>query len=358
MEENYQTLHDFVLDPSFCDWVLGRDGNAAAYWQTYLNAHPDQSKLVGQAKALVLAMGHTTGTQWAPSEKAEVWSQIQSRIQTQPDADLDRTPETIHPLRPAGWRVIYRIAASFAAFVLFSVALYYFLHQTQGETIRYATPYGEVKKVLLPDNSEVTLNGNSSLSYKKPWNLDYPREVTLTGEAFFKVTHQQNDQKFKVKLAENVAIEVIGTEFTATQRPHDTKVVLNEGKVNFSVTDEGFLGYFKETLAKETLSPGELTAYSSETSGKAKLVKRMVQNPEIYSAFQHNKLMFADAPLSEVARVLEDVYGFKVTFTNEALANRRYTGSVPHDKVEVLIITLEKLFNLKISQKGNQLEIS
>ncbi|WP_210464289.1 FecR family protein [Rufibacter roseolus] len=358
MEENYQTLHDFVLDPSFCDWVLGRDGDAAAYWQTYLKANPDKSKLIEQAKTLVFAMGQNTSSDWAASEKAEVWTQIQSRITGQPESSHDNTEGTVHCLRPAAWRVASRVAASLTALVVLSIALYYLMQRGQGETIRYATQYGEVKSVLLPDGSEVTLNANSSLSFKKPWDAEFTREVTLKGEAFFKVTHQQNDQKFKVKLADTVSIEVLGTQFTATKRPHDTKVVLNEGKVKFSVAKKGLLGFFQETVAQETLSPGEAVALAAHKTGEGMLVKSTVQHPEIYNAFQYNKLMFADAPLTDVARVLEDVYGLKVTFSNRELMSRRYTGSVPLDKVEVLFVALEKLFHLKISQQGNQLDFS
>ena len=52
-----------------------------------------------------------------------------------------------------------------------------------------------IKTILLPDSSLITLNANSTLSYNNNWNSTAPRKVWLNGEAYFSVTHQQNNQK-------------------------------------------------------------------------------------------------------------------------------------------------------------------
>ncbi len=348
-------MHDFVLDPSFCNWVLGREDDDTLYWQAYKTENPDKVEQIEQAKALVLAMVSQDNKTLLPAEKAVVWGEIQHRISTSESSEIE-TSALVRKINPI-WSKALRLAASFVGIIMLSVAIYYMVVKEQGETVQYATIYGQVKRVLLPDGSEVILNANSTLSFKKPWNSESTREVELKGEAFFKVSRQANNQKFKVKLQDNVSIEVLGTQFTATQRSHVSRVVLKEGKVNFSITNDILHGLFTETIKQETLKPGELAAWNGQSGSQAEIEKRTPAHLEVFEAFQHNKLMFADASLMEVARVLEDVYGFEVTFSNNDLMKRRYTGSVPHDKVEVLFIALEKLFDLEIIQAGNQLEI-
>ncbi|WP_207435923.1 FecR family protein [Sabulibacter ruber] len=352
MEEYYRTLHDFVLDPRFCSWALGLDENDSPYWEAFIEAHPEKAEQIEQAKAVVRAMGSRNRRTWLPAEKAEVWGKIQHRVSVTESPATEIRAVRTNPV----WKEASRLAACLVGLVMVSVALYYFGVREKSETVRYATLHGQVKRVVLPDGSEVVLNSNSTLSFEKPWSSESARVVSLEGEAFFKVSHQENDQKFKVRLQDNACIEVLGTQFTATQRPQVSRVVLKEGKVNFSVTDDMLFGLFAKTIKQETLKPGELATWNGQIDSQALIIKETPAHPEIYEAFQHNKLMFADAPLTEVARVLEEVYGFEVTFSKKDVMDRRYTGSVPHDKVEVLFIALEKLFDLKVIKEGHRLE--
>ncbi|MBC3539129.1 FecR family protein [Rufibacter sediminis] len=350
--EGYLTLHDFVLDPRFCNWALGKDDSDTLYWEAFIKANPEKVEQIEQAKAVVRAMVYQNERTWLPLEKAEVWSKIQHRVAVSENSGTEALGRRAYPI----WKEASRLAASLIGLIMVSVALYYFGIREQRETVQYATRHGQVKRVVLPDGSEVVLNANSILSFEKPWNSESTRKVSLKGEAFFKVSHQENDQKFKVLLQDNVSIEVLGTQFTATQRSHVCRVVLSEGKVNFSVTDDILLGLYTSTIKQETLKPGELATWNGQNDTQALITKEKPAHLEIYEAFQHNKLMFEDAPLIEVARVLEDVYGFEVTFSNKELVDRRFTGSVPHDNVEVLFIALEKLFDLKVIKTGHKLE--
>jgi ferric-dicitrate binding protein FerR (iron transport regulator) len=51
---------------------------------------------------------------------------------------------------------------------------------------------GSRKKVSLPDGSEVWLNGGSRLIYSKGLGHCNAREVTLSGEGYFKVKHYED----------------------------------------------------------------------------------------------------------------------------------------------------------------------
>jgi len=351
MKGNYQHVNDFVMDPDFCDWALGRDAEGSMWWQTYLKANPDKTELANQAKLLVLASSIGGTKRLGIDEKSQLWKEIQNRKSAEPVVALG------HHDTPSynWWRMGLRIAASLVAIVVIAIAILKIAPWNSGETVRYATQYGEVRHIVLPDGSAVVLNANSVLTFDEDWERHAPREVKLKGEAFFTVTHQKNHQKFKVALADNVLVEVLGTQFTVTQRPHKTRVVLNEGKVKLSITEAAMLGLSSHTVAQETLQPGDLVEVIKSTR---RLKKEAAHNLEAYAAFQQNKLMFVDAPLTEVAQVLKDTYGFDMKFSKPDIESIRYTGTVPYDRVDLLFTALEKLFEFKIHQQDKQLEIT
>ncbi len=79
-----------------------------------------------------------------------------------------------------------------------------------------------VRRVELPDGTEVTLNRNATLSY------DDGREVKLTGEAWFKVA-ENPDQPFVIH-SEHITVKVLGTEF-------DFNTYSRDGKSRLSLYD-------------------------------------------------------------------------------------------------------------------------
>jgi transmembrane sensor len=94
------------------------------------------------------------------------------------------------------------------------------------------------------------------------------------------------------------------------------------------------------------MKPGELVQLSGPTDT---LVKKVV-NPEVYSSWRNNILIFNQTPLYEVANLIEDTYGLKVEFENEAQASKTITGNVPAANVDVLLLALSKSFNFRVSR--------
>ena len=88
------------------------------------------------------------------------------------------------------------------------------------------------------------------------WGRESEREVWLDGEAFFSVIHKINNQPFKVKTSEDVAIEVLGTTFNVYHR-NQTKIVLNSGRIQLSLPTV-------QADEKIFMNPGELVEYDEE----------------------------------------------------------------------------------------------
>ena len=278
---------------------------------------------------------------WKEAEKAASLSPADSqRLLTTFQKRRQRsTPQKRRSLTPRVW---YR-AAAVTGVILASIALWVAIGQSR--TVTYATGYGEIRTLRLPDNSTVTLNANSSLRYAPDWNPEAPREVWLDGEAYFSVTHTQNDQQFLVHVTDALQVEVLGTAFNVKDRRHRAEVVLTTGKVKLSVQ--------KNQADAQTLAmqPGELVAFSEADQT---LLKKQV-DPKNYAAWRDHKMIFDQLSLQELARQLEDVYGVVITIEGDRLADTKLTGAFPTHNLEVVLSSLPTIVDMEVLRNEDQI---
>ena len=220
------------------------------------------------------------------------------------------------------------------------------LHRPSASSqIELKTAYGETREFTLPDSSVIVLNSNSELSYSSEMEKKEIREVWLKGEALFKIKHQVSDKKFIVHV-NNLQVKVLGTTFNVENRRGVTKVVLNEGKVNL------MLNKTKEKKEIE-LKPGDMV----EVSSNSQEITKKIVNPEIYSSWVDQKLIFNEKRLGEIIEMLEDVYGYKVEMEDKSLQNLQFSGTVPSYNLDLLFKGLEEVHLLTIEKDGNNISI-
>jgi ferric-dicitrate binding protein FerR (iron transport regulator) len=355
---NYQNYHfrDFMLDEGFQKWVLEPDFQADAFWPNWIRRHPEKEEEIRKARTAVLEL-HLAGTRKEQGaarkpqgvrvfdEETEcqqvTWNLIsQAIVQQEAETGATAAPPAIQviPLWGHTWT---RVAA--AVLLVIGLGWLFWLRPADTpEVVAYQTAFGQTRQLALPDGSVVFLNANSRLTLARRWAEGEDREVTLAGEAFFAVRPMPRPRPFRVELSGGGRVEVLGTEFTVTNRPLMTRVVLNLGRVQVGLTAAEPTG----------MVPGEVVEIDRN---QRRLTKRKVTQPENYSAFVQNRIEFNDSPLAEVARVLEDNYGYKVKFVPAALAQKRFTSSNPGDRVDLLLFTIEKSFNLQVRRKGRHI---
>lgn len=236
------------------------------------------------------------------------------------------------------WYSTWQMAASLTGLLLIVAGIGYFI--ATNDAVYHHTAYGEIRTVVLPDQSTVTLNGNSTLSYRKDWDADTTREVWLEGEAFFEVKEVEVASEKNVKFVAHtpqLAIEVVGTAFNVNNRRGETRVVLSSGKINLSLST---------TQKKRSIemSPGELVQYSEEEQ----VVEQRRVHPQLYSSWKDRRLVFVNTPLKEIAQILEDTYGFEVVIGDQKLAKKRFNGEVTTDQVEVLFKAIASTFDIDV----------
>lgn len=209
----------------------------------------------------------------------------------------------------------------------------------------YSTDPGQVLSWTLDDGSKVTLNSNSelrvprfSLRWALPWQKN--REVFLTGEATFSVIHTKDDRRFIVKTPNDMNVVVLGTEFSVYSRTNRMQVVLNQGKVVLERPER------KKTEAI-VLKPGDVVTLEDE-----KIHRKHVENPEVFSAWKDKLFVFDATPLSEVARLLKDNYGFEVAIPDSTLARETISGSFKATNGDELLKSLSKAFDIQAIRRG------
>lgn len=213
---------------------------------------------------------------------------------------------------------------------------------------KYATAYGETRHLTLADGSEVTLNANSMLKVPRFGFGHHTRDVALTGEATFSVTHTTDDQRFVVKTGHNFEVVVLGTEFTVYNRERGGKVVLNKGKVQLR---------YQEGKAPRQLmmKPGDLVTLNRQ-SGHAQL--RQISQPENVSAWRENRFVFEETTLEEIAHLFKENYGLVLEITDPKLAKWTVSGSFTARNAEELLESLMEGAALTYKRTGKHIVIT
>jgi ferric-dicitrate binding protein FerR (iron transport regulator) len=204
-----------------------------------------------------------------------------------------------------------------------------------------------VKSFVLIDGTQVTLNANSSFKVPR-WGFgDSKREVYLTGEADFSVTHSSTNQKFIVKTDKNFEVVVLGTEFSVFARPRGANIVLKKGKV--------LVNYKEGKIAKRLImKPGELVTFNKNNQA---LLKPVIQ-PSIFSLWKEKRFVFDETKLSDVTQMLEETYGLKVTINNKELAERKIMGSFRAENVDELLRTISELLDINVIRQEDKVQLS
>ncbi len=263
------------------------------------------------------------------------------RLHQHPAFDKERAP----PFQSTTTWQRWAAAAGFVAAV--GSAAWLLNGERPAAPVQVSTKYGQTQVLQLPDGSQVTLNGHSTLRYAPQWARDKPREVWLDGEGYFSVRHQANNQRFVVHTQAGFSVEVLGTKFTVNRRRDQARVVLLSGQVRVHFD----AGQQPDVL----MQPGELV----ETHDKqpAKLVHKVVRTAP-HASWKDAQLVLDETSIAEVATRLQDTYGIEVVVESPELNNRKMTGTLPVRDLDMLVLALQEVFHLKAIRQGNRLTLS
>ncbi len=231
-----------------------------------------------------------------------------------------------------------KIAAIFIPVVIIvGLGLLYWNIPGFGRLVAFETQKN-IKSITLPDNSVITLNKNSKIIYHRDIKTAESRELELSGEAFFNVTH--NNTPFIVNAGKAI-VKVVGTSFNINQKNNITSVVVVNGEVKVI-----------NKINTKLLVKGEKANVTEN-----KINKIAVSDADL--VWMYKKLVFKNANLKEVCE--------KIYKTYPEIKSYSFRGEMPDTKItttfnkQSLKEVLEELklhFNKNFFVKDEKLIIS
>lgn len=203
---------------------------------------------------------------------------------------------------------------------------------------QYETGYGEIRTVVLPDSSRVTLNANSVLSIPRFGFGGGTREVKLQGEAEFAVKHTVDHSKFIVRTPDKLEVKVLGTEFIVYSRERGSKVVLSQGSVQLRSLN----GLNPKPML---MKPGDVATMS--TLGT--LTLKHSESLSAHQAWKQRRFMFENTPVSEIAYQISEHFGVNVVVADSTLARRTIGGTFNASDPANVLKVLSDVLNARVT---------
>jgi transmembrane sensor len=208
-------------------------------------------------------------------------------------------------------------------------------------------PYGKRFNVELSDGSVVYLNSGTSMTFPIQFIKGKDREVHINGEAFFDVTHD-DDNTFRVR-SNDAIVEVYGTKFNFKNYPEDSfsEVTLTQGSIGL----------------KSDLSDKEVVKI--EPSFKAKLNKSRKDievtrvNTKMYTSWIEGRVVFRDENIDNLILKLERLYNVSITNNNKSLSNNFFNATIfiENETIEDVLKYLKKVYNIDYQVINNKIII-
>ncbi|MCS3796313.1 FecR family protein [Niastella sp. OAS944] len=315
MDVTNNTIEKLLSDESFLAWYFKTDPLATEKWNKSIASDPVQRKLVDEA---VQVLQNITIKE-QPVDVQRLKNAEARLMNATVDIDGHQSLPPVVSIRPQK----YKWWAVAAIIFLTSLGVWQYYSHTSGKLI-LQTAYGETRQSVLPDGSQVMLNANTTLNYRN-WREGSDREVWVKGEAFFHVKKTAQKTKFIVHTG-NFDVVVTGTQFNVISRNNKNNVLLKEGSVTVQHNGQQL-----------NMKPGDYIEFNNTG-----IQKKAINNAPVLAWTEH-KFMFDNTPMKEVASLVTELYGIKVTLADDSCAAGTISGIILNDNLDVFVQAVDAL---------------
>lgn len=224
--------------------------------------------------------------------------------------------------------------------------------QQEQQTHIVSTQKGSRLKARLPDGTTVWLNAGSLLEYDNDFGKS-DRKVSLTGEAFFDVSHNK-EKPFIIHTAA-FDLKVLGTTFNVRAYPEEKRT---EASLITGMLEVSFANLPSHKLV---LKPAEKISIANESNAidSMQIMAAPVQHiPSVSSvtyqpgdssvietSWVNNKLVFRNKPFEEVALELSRWYNVNFDIRDTALLSKRFTGTFETETIYEALTRLSESYS-------------
>ncbi len=240
------------------------------------------------------------------------------------------SPLIIPKTRTLNTTLILKAAAAFVGLMVLAATMYFY---SQTLRVYHVNKTASVERIVLPDGSEVFLDKNASIAYKKDFAGNFHRNVKMTGRVFFHIFRDVS-HPFTVH-AGILKVKVLGTRFTVNRMTMKTQVVLTHGKVLVSS-----LKISRAVILQKT---GDQVVIENNGREKENNIKAA-----LYSSWMGRKIYFNECTVKEVMDMLNDSYNIKVNIHNPGFLSKKLFGSAPSDDPRLVVDALSQILHTEI----------
>lgn len=229
---------------------------------------------------------------------------------------------------------------------LFSV-FFYWQQGPIGQTaakrqpLHFAAGADQQKSFILRDGSKIKLNSHSQLWISANYGRQI-REITLKGEAYFEVEH--NQEKPFVIHAHGVTIKDLGTEF-------DVRAIPGENSVQIAVkTGKVAIQNHRETEGRAVQLTGGQFGYINLQTDSISINKFAVEN---YLSWMNGRFKFDHAPLGKVSEQLSRIYNVSFAYAADSLKNMTFSASFSRESLKRTLAVISLTLSIDYQMKNH-----
>lgn len=239
---------------------------------------------------------------------------------------------------PRRGRARWWVAAAAACIALLGVGL---VPQVAPTEQLYSAGQGELRDLVLPDQTQVRLNADSRLRVRMGW---FSRKVELLqGEATFDIARDRRPFEVQVN---GLEIRDIGTVFDVSRRLQSTRIGVVSGEVE--VWSQG-----ADPRRLAQLGEGRVV----QVDARSHAVESLDLPLSMLLDWQQRKVSFLDERLDEVAAAFNRHNQVQVRVLDEGAASARLSGSLDAHRIGALQAFLERDPRFVVKREGDTVRV-
>ena len=296
----------------------------------------------------------------ALKDQYEVWNLTDFAMpeldETDMDAALDAVNAKIDAVEETETKVVqmpwlrrnYKYVSGVAAAFLIALFVGFLVRNNFNSTVTYAYNGQNESSYILPDNTSVNFNSESSLSYTKHF-AESDRSVDFEGVAYFDVA--KNEALPFVLHCHNLDVEVLGTSFLLNAEKNSERYTLDlyTGKVTMTAFDKK-----GNILSVVEINPGERGVWDATANELKAMSYSEVKEDELL--IEH-VLVFNNEKLSKIVEALEYIYKVEIDL-GESCASKKLTARFSDDEsIDEVLETIALVSEVTVTKEGEVYQI-